>query len=81
MSDVMRALSRLGKVVRNLEGSVDHLESSLSGEQRDMFSAPPANTNASDIDKDKVVKKLDLAISKIEDILEEDQKQSGGVNG
>ena len=77
MSQVTRALSRLGRVVTNLEGVASGLEASLSGQQRDMFAAPvsASNTNTSDIDKELVAKKLDLAIEKIEEILDEEEKE------
>jgi hypothetical protein len=57
----------LGQKVNNLEGSMEHLEVKLAGEQRDMFSAPVANGNT--IDKTAVAQKLDTAIEVIEDML------------
>ena len=77
MSEVSRAVSKLSQIVSNLEGSVDHLEISLAGEQRDMFAAPPANSNAVRLDKASVTKKLNLAIAKIEETLEEGEQAHG----
>ena len=76
MSEVSRAISRLSQIVSNLEGSTDHLEATLAGEQRDMFAAP-ANSNSSALDKATVTKKLDLAIERIEEILEEGEQAHG----
>ena len=74
MSEVARALSNLSQIVGQLEGSVYELETSMSGQQRDMFGEKVANSNAqTNIDTELVAQKLDLAIEKIEDVLEEDQ--------
>ncbi len=72
MSEVMRSLSKLGQVVNNLEGSVEYLEASKAGEQRDMFASPaPIVINKEpSMDKELVTKKLDLAIEQIEEMLE-----------
>ncbi|MAF97935.1 MAG: hypothetical protein CMH26_04795 [Micavibrio sp.] len=77
MSDIVRALTKLNDVVGNLEGSVGHLEASLSGEQRDMFAAPPANSNSSKLDKAAMNEKLDNAIEQIEAMLEEGERANG----
>jgi hypothetical protein len=70
VSNVRLALSRLGQKVNNWEGSMEHLEIKLAGEQRDMFAAPDV-ANGNDIDKDTVAQKLDTAIETIEGMLDE----------
>ena len=77
MSAIKHALAKLDDVVERLEGSMDGLEESLAGEQRDMF-ASPSNQNTSakknghgSIDGAILAKRLDSAIKKVETILKE----------
>ena len=72
MSNVRLALSRLGQKVNNLEGSMEHLEVKLAGEQRDMFAAPDDAANGNAVDQQAVAQKLDTAIETIEGMLESD---------
>ena len=69
VSSIRSALSRLDNAVSRLEGSIDGFEGALSGKQRDMFVAP-SNQNGSGA---AIAKRLDLAIEKVEELLEEGQ--------
>ena len=80
VSQVAQALSKLSQVVGKLEGSVNVLETSLAGEQRDMFGASNASNNnavQNGVDTELVAQKIDLAIEKIEDVLSEGEEAHG----
>ncbi|MCB1652320.1 MAG: hypothetical protein KDI46_09735 [Alphaproteobacteria bacterium] len=72
MSAVSHALSNLSQAIGSLEGAVYRLETSVSGQQRDMFSAGHANANGG-VAPDVAVEKLGVAIQSIESVLEEDR--------
>lgn len=77
MSAVRQAIARLSHAVDNLEYSVDHIEQTLTGKQRDMFSMPlPARVpervaNNNVLNAELVAQKLDRAIEQIEKALKE----------
>lgn len=71
MSAVRYALENLHAVIGNLERSVEGLENSRLGEQRDMFQMA---SNENGLDKAKgeaIAQRLDSAIEKVEKILKE----------
>ncbi|HOO81470.1 MAG TPA: hypothetical protein PK513_03085 [Alphaproteobacteria bacterium] len=72
MSQILEALVKLEQSIGGLEGSVSHIEASLSGQQRDMFSASrPVAANGNGVDTQTVVKKLDNIIEQAETVLKE----------
>ncbi|MFK7840066.1 MAG: hypothetical protein AB8B83_07010 [Bdellovibrionales bacterium] len=78
MSELHQALERLNGSLSNLETSVTGLEHNLAGEQRDMFGHPsPSNENTIDveggtaIDAALVAQRLDIAIERVEQVLNE----------
>ena len=72
MSQILEALVKLENSIGSLEGSVDHIEASLAGQQRDMFNgAQVSAANGNGIDKTSVVEKLDNIIEKAEIVLKE----------
>lgn len=72
MSAVKQAMSKLDYVVAKLEGSVEGLEQTLAGQQRDMFSAPSAsNGNGQHPQGAVMAQRLDNAIEKVEQLLKE----------
>jgi len=73
VSALRQALIRLNRAVGTLEISTHHLEKSLNGEQRDMFSAPVLAGNLKAVDTEIVAKKLDKAIARIEKVLKEER--------
>ncbi len=71
MSAIHSALENLHTVIGNLERSVDTLEMTRVGEQRDMFQQP---SNENGLDKAKgvmIAQRLDSAIEKVERLLKE----------
>lgn len=77
MSAIKQALNKLDISIRKLEGSVDVIEETLAGQQRDMFAAANAkapkasNGNGHDFESGLFAKRLDRAIEKVETILKE----------
>jgi len=71
LSVILDALVKLEKSLDGLENTVVHLESSLEGQQRDMFGGPPVAANANALDKQAVVQKLDQIIEQAEGVLKE----------
>jgi hypothetical protein len=77
VSSTRQALAKLEKAVGKLEGQVVKFESSMTGQQRDMFGAPivkkngSANGNGSDLQGALFAKRLDQAIEKVESLLTE----------
>lgn len=71
MSVILDALVKLEESLDSLENTVVHLETSLAGEQRDMFGGPQVAANANGLDKQAVVKKLDQIIEHAEGVLKE----------
>lgn len=70
MSATREALSRLERAIGKLEDSVDGLDTRLSGKQRDMFAAPaPSNANGRALKASTIVKRLDRAIDRAEELL------------
>ncbi len=76
MSAIRTSLQRLTAALGNLETSVDQLETSVTGVQRDMFATGPSNENgakASGSENKKVIAdRLDNAIEKVEKLLAQD---------
>ena len=72
MSAILDALVKLEQSIGKLEGAAVHIETALSGEQRDMFGGgkPPA-ANGNGIDAGLVAEKLDSAIAQMETVLQE----------
>jgi len=70
-----QALEKLNGSLNNLENSVGSLEHTLAGEQRDMFGVPSASnendTDATAIDAALVAQRLDIAIERVEQVLNE----------
>ena len=71
MSVILDALVKLEESLDGLESTVVQLESSLQGQQRDMFGAPQAAANTNGVDKQAVVEKLDQIIEQAEGVLKE----------
>lgn len=69
MSVIDDALRKLENAVDKLEGSASLAESRLKGQQRDMFDDP----NIVQINKGKVVQRIDSAIERVENLLEGEQ--------
>jgi hypothetical protein len=71
LSVILDALVKLEESLDTLEGTVVQLESSMAGQQRDMFGGPPVAANANALDKKAVVEKLDQIIEQAEGVLKE----------
>ena len=72
MTALAQALQKLNGSLNNLEAKVNGLETNLSGSQRDMFGHPEAvNENGTNIDPAVVAQRLDIAIEKVEKVLQE----------
>lgn len=73
MSLVRSSLQRLVAAVGSLESAFDSLESSIAGEQRDMFASGASNQNgglqSSGAQKEAMAQRLDVAIEKVEKML------------
>ena len=73
MSAILDALVKLEQSIGSLEGAAAHVESTLAGEQRDMFGGgkSAAAANANGLDANIVAEKLDNAIAQMETVLQE----------
>lgn len=71
MSAIRSALENLNSIIGELESSVDTLEMTRKGEQRDMFASAPSNENgkSSGVSGEAIAKRLDSAIEKVEKLL------------
>ncbi len=70
MSSIRKSLIKLDHVVAKLESSTAGLESTIAGQQRDMFAAPPPSASNDDgIEGSIVVQALDQTISRVEKLL------------
>lgn len=65
MLAIKEALERLNGAITNLDEQVGHMETTLSGQQRDMFAAPAAPAGKG------MAKRIDRAIQQVEKLLEE----------
>jgi len=75
VSVLEQALRKLDQAVAKAEKAAGHVETSLAGQQRDMFGHPTgaaaANSSESYIDGAVVADKLNSTIKKMETLLEE----------
>ena len=72
MSALRQAIENLEDAVGKMENSVLSVEGSLTGEQRDMFSAPARKVAvAASLQGAVMAKRLDQAIEKVEQLLSE----------
>ncbi len=71
MSQILEALVKLEQSIGSLEGSVSHVETSLAGQQRDMFGGAKPAANGNGVDTQAVVEKLDNIIGQAEAVLKE----------
>ncbi len=72
MSAIRKSLIKLEYAVDKLQASASSIEGALAGQQRDMFSTPPASVSNDDgIDGAIVVKALDQTIQRVEKLLAE----------
>ena len=82
MSAVIESLRKLEQSVQGLEASVGNMEGRIADTQRDMFGGPDVELDANgspkaaivaDIPEAEVIaKRLDFAITKVEELLKED---------
>jgi len=71
VSAIRSALENLNSIIGELESSVDTMEMTRKGEQRDMFASSPSNENgkSSGVSGEAIAKRLDSAIEKVEKLL------------
>lgn len=74
VSAIRSALENLHSVIGHLEHSVETMEMTRKGEQRDMFASSPSNENGqnSGVSGEVIAKRLDSAIEKVEKLLGEE---------
>ncbi|MEZ5813419.1 MAG: hypothetical protein R3E13_01625 [Alphaproteobacteria bacterium] len=71
MSAILEALTKLEQSIGNLENAAGHVEATLSGQQRDMFTAAPQAVPAANLNVALVAEKLDTIIEQAETVLKE----------
>lgn len=72
MSVLRSSIENLHRSIMNLETAVSQAEENSVGQQRDMFSVAPSNENSTKtIDGSVIAKRLDNAISKVEELLKD----------
>lgn len=72
MSAIRNALESLQQSVRGLEKSVIILEKTRVGEQRDMFAQSSGEGVIGAVSSELIAQRLDNAIEKVEQLLQED---------